>query len=216
MNDEPQMRSVLILDDEVANTLQEAFEKGSRRTRFAVTTACTLEDLSVEIAQGKHFDVGIIDMWVPLARERNELITNAGFLVVVALAVREFNPFGLLIVYTGHYSDQDLKESMRHEVLKECFRQGADDYLDKNRCSALELVERVEELLRERDEKQRLEEHIHFELLPAHAEWLLQYTGRHVAILSDQIIADGAHRLDVMLKVWKQDPSAKPFILCIG
>ncbi|MEI8379201.1 MAG: response regulator [Planctomycetota bacterium] len=183
-------KKVLIIDDEkgLLAALDRAFSV-ARRFDFAVTKVHDVKEVITRGLEDADYDICVVDLG--FNRSGREFFD--GFLALIALS--ELNRAELRIVYSGH---PDLKYVVRS---MQC---GADDFVSKVEVRPDQLVERVEDMLIERQNQQIQTELIRKHISQCHRDFERSHPGRVLAIIATgsgpTVIADGRSRLDVLLK----------------
>lgn len=183
-------KKLLIVDDEevVLNSLVRSF-KGAQHFEFETTAVLDLMEMVRQELEEVEFDVWIVDLgFGPSDRELDYL----GFM---ALDRSELPRADMRIVYSGHPEIENVVRAMQL---------GATDFVSKSECPPHKLVERVEQMLIDRKEREE-RDHLVYEFLSSqHVELGRQYPDRVLAIVVVEakplVVADGRSRLDVLLK----------------
>ena len=195
-------KRLLIVDDEkpMLDALVRSFSV-AQRFEFETTALLDLKDVVSQELEDEEFDVCITDLgFGPSERE----VDYHGFLFIAMIARNSLNYEVMRIVYSGHPEIQNVVRAMQL---------GATAFVSKSECPPHMLVERVEAMLIDRQERE-VQNRLVYEFLGAqHEELSTRYPGRVVAIAVSEagpmVVADGRSRLDVLLKYanWRRSQS---------
>lgn len=190
-------KRLLIVDDEkpLLDALVRAFSV-AQHFEYEITALLDLKEVVNQEVEDAEFDICVIDLG--FGRERDLL----GFMALFSRS--ELNRADMRIVYSGHPKIKNVVRAMQL---------GATDFVSKAEYPPHKLVERVESMLIERQEREERTQRIYKFLGEHHNDLSNLPPGQVLAITvaeaGPMVAAEGRSRLDALLKYadWRRNQS---------
>lgn len=182
-------KKVLIVEDErsIADVLEEGL-RGSSQYRYQVEKVIDTSEFISKGVFDKSFDIYIVDLLLTRG-----VGTFFGLKVVSFCAYH--NPNALIIVYTGYGDEKSVGPPTTSNTVR-ALQLGATDVVSKTECLPHELVKRIEDILN--NQQQQIERRLKIDQDCNEGKYD-EYAGKTIAIVNDQVIAQGDNRLETLI-----------------
>ena len=192
MKSDDRVNLVIVEDekDEAENIQREFADSKQYRYKSRIVNSPT--DY-IKFSKNSDIDACVVDLNFDAQQQGDFLYL--GHLIIET--IRFDHPDALVVVYSGHVGNPRDPESLRNIVWS--IRQGAHDVVPKGRVE--ELVERVEFLLRER-ENEEARDHEFRKWLDkvSRSDLRKRFTGPYLACVGNQVLAEGKSRFEALQK----------------